>query len=248
MLSSPRALRNVAFGCSLHASVDFREKLYKVLASVAKLAGEGGSIRAAKIAQTLSTSRGIFKILKWVNCIDTYQKSLVDSDPLLAALSKVEAVLNTIVTVMQDLITLDKLCLTEALSKSFAWWMNFLDLLLSILLAGIASYSLNKLLASGVDSPKAAQKLLLLRLELGVRVADSIALLQDTSVYPGGSIKRPLWRGPGQIGGVLASLASAACATSAVGVKRWAALPAPAPAAPRPAARITSEEEKAKRR
>ncbi len=219
----------VPFGCALHASTDFREKLYKVLQYAAKLAAAqpGASQRASHIAATLSQSRGIFKVLKWVNCVDTYQKSLIETDPVLARLSKLEAYLNTIVTVMQDLITVDKLCLANALPKRFAWWMNFFDLLLSVLLAAIASYSHRQLLASGVDSPKTARKLLLLRLELGVRISDSIALLEETSKYPG--TIRPLWSAPSPRTAMLASLASAAFATSAVAVKRWAALPAPPP-------------------
>ena len=133
----------VPFGCALHASTDFREKLYKVLQYAAKLAASqpGASKRAGHIAATLSQSRGIFKMLKLVNNVESYQKSLVEADPVLARMCKLEAYLNTIVSAMQDLITIDKLCLTNALSMQFSWWMNFLDLLLSVLLATIASYS-----------------------------------------------------------------------------------------------------------
>ena len=73
--------RLVAYACSLHASTDFREKLYKVFQSVLKLPGAGPN--ALKAASTLSQSRGIFKLLKWVNCIDTYQCSFGESDPVL---------------------------------------------------------------------------------------------------------------------------------------------------------------------
>jgi hypothetical protein len=219
----------VPFGCALHASTDFREKLYKILQYAAKLAASqpGASKRAGHIAATLSQSRGIFKLLKLVNNVESYQKSLVEADPVLARLCKLESYLNTIVSAMQDLITIDKLCLTNALSKQFSWWMNFLDLLLSVLLAIIASYSHRQLLTSGVDSPKAQRQLLLLRLELGVRIGDAIALLQETSKYPGSS--QPMWSAPSARTAMLASLASAACATSAVAIKKWAALPAPSP-------------------
>ena len=217
----------VPYGCALHASVDFREKLYKFFQSLAKLAASqpGDHHRAASIAATLSQSRGIFKLFKWVNCIDTYDKSLMESDLIVARLSRTEAVLNTVVTIMQDMISLDKLCATNVLSKSFAWWMNFLDLLLGVLLAGIASYAIRRLQSKGVNSFEAERKLLLLRLELGVRIADTIQLLQETSVHP--VSKRQLWSGPSLRMALLASLASASFATSGVAIKRWAALTPP---------------------
>lgn len=223
--------RMIAYACSLHASTDFREKLYKVVQNALKLpAISNGHPHALKTAATISQSRGIFKLLKWVNNVESYRKAADEYDPLLRRLKKAEAWLNTIVSVMQDAISLDKLSSRKLLSPRFAWWMNFLDLLLTLLLAGLAAHALSLLhTAAGDLSPKARRQALLLRLELGVRLADALALLSDTSVLPGS--RRQLWPAPSPMGAVLASALSATCATTAVGVKKWAALPAPQPAA-----------------
>lgn len=221
----------VVYACSLHASTDFREKCYKIFQNWAKLVAQQPGVdkeRWSKIASTLSQSRGIFKVLKWVNNIETYQSAVDESDPVVQRLKVAEAYLNTVVTMMQDVIALDKLCATKLVSPRFVWWMNFLDLLLSLLLAGIAANAIWLLRRAGglESSPKAQRKLLLLRLELSVRLFDAIALLQETSVPPGS--RRRLWPAPSVANALLANVASAALATSAVGVKKWAALPNPA--------------------
>ena len=224
----------VAYACSLHASTDFREKLYKIIQNAAKLVakqpgGGAGQRTAAQVASTLSQSRGIFKLLKWVNCIETYQTSFGEDDPIVRRLKQTEAWLNATVTMMQDAISLDKLCSAKIVSPRFVWWMNFLDLLLSLLLAGIAANAIRLLQrASGHDSPKVQRKLLLLRLEVGVRLFDALSLLHETSVAPG--TKRQLWPAPSPNNAILAGLLSGACATSAVAIKKWAAtVPATAP-------------------
>jgi len=214
----------VQWSCSLHASTDFREKLYKVFVNVAKLAAAQRTCgpHAAQIASTLSQSRGIFKLFKWVTCIQSYRDAIGDEDPLVRRLKKVEAWLNGVVSGMQDCISLDKLCSAHVVGANFVWWMNFLDLLLSLLLASLAANAIRLLQVSGSHTPKA--QLLLLRLELGVRVFDAIALLEVTCTSPG---KRRLWRAPSPYNALLANVLSAACSTSAVGIKKWAVLPAP---------------------
>jgi hypothetical protein len=220
----------VAYACSLHASTDFREKCYKIFQNWAKIAAQqpgADKDRWAKIASTLSQSRGIFKVLKWVNNIETYQSAADEADPLVQRLKTAEAYLNTVVTMMQDCIALDKLCMAKLVTPRFVWWMNFLDLLLSALLAGIAVNAIRLLQRAGglESSPKAQRKLLLLRLELGVRVFDALALLHETCVPPGGSGRRRLWPAPSASNALLANVLSATLATSAVGIKKWAALP-----------------------
>ena len=227
---SSRGLDDIlAYACSLHASTDFREKLYKVFQSALKLPGAGPNAR--KAAATLSQSRGIFKLLKCVNNIETYRKALSEDDAVLRGLQKTEACLNSLVGVMQDAISLDKLFSTKLVSERFAWWMNFLDLLLSLLLAGLAAHALRLLRLGGTDvaTAKARRKALLLRLEIAVRLGDAVALLEATSHMPGS--KRRLWPAPSPHTTVLANLISACCASSAVGLKKWAALPPP-PTAP----------------
>ena len=226
-MSSPLVL----YACSLHASTDFREKLYKVFQTAAKLAAcqPGAGPRPKQIASTLSQSRGIFKLLKWVNNIDGYQKASTEGDPLMRRLAKLEAVLNTIVTCMQDAISLDKLCGAKVVSERFSWWMNLLDLHLSVLLAGVVSLSIARLLSGGADprSPKVARKLLLLRLELGVRLSDTFVLLEATALRPSG---RRFWPcAPSPKAAMLANILSAIMAAAGVSIKRWAALPAPTP-------------------
>ena len=221
--------RLVAYCCSLHASTDFREKLYKVFQNAAKLvaAQPGDHARAASIASTLSQSRGIFKVLKWVNNFESYRNAESEQDPVLRGLKQTEAWLNSVVTIMQDAISLNKLFKGSVVGAKFEWWMNFLDLLLSLLLAGIAAHALQLLQSSGIATPKAQRQMLLLLLELGVRVGDAIALLQATSRAPGSG--RKLWSAPSPVGALLANALSATFATTAVGIKKWAALPAPAP-------------------
>ena len=117
---SSRGLDDIlAYACSLHASTDFREKLYKVFQSALKLPGAGPNAR--KAAATLSQSRGIFKLLKCVNNIETYRKALSEDDAVLRGLHKTEACLNSLVGVMQDAISLDKLFSTKLVSERFAW-------------------------------------------------------------------------------------------------------------------------------
>lgn len=212
--------RLVAYACSLHASTDFREKLYKVFQSVLKLPGAGPN--ALKAASTLSQSRGIFKLLKCVNNIESYHKAASsEEDALLRGLKKAEAWLNTVVALMQDLISLDKLASAKIVSPRFVWWMNFLDLLLSLLLAGLAAHALRLLQAGNAvaSSAKAQRQLLLLRLELGVRLGDALALLEATCLPPG--TKRKLWPAPSPTGAVAANVISAVCAVSAVAIKKW---------------------------
>ena len=109
----------VAYACSLHASTDFREKLYKIIQNAAKLVakqpgGGAGQRTAAQVASTLSQSRGIFKLLKWVNCIETYQTSFGEDDPIVRRLKQTEAWLNATVTMMQA----PYLLISSALPKS----------------------------------------------------------------------------------------------------------------------------------
>lgn len=218
--------RLVPYACSLHASTDFREKLYKVLQNAAKMAAlrPGVDPRVGKAASMLSQSRGIFKVLKWVNNLEGYQNALDEQSPVLRRLKILEAYLNTVVTMMQDVISINKLCGTNLVSERFVWAMNFLDLLLSLLLATLAGHALHALSASGANSSAARRKMLLLRLELGVRLADAVQLLEETSVSPS---RRRLWAAPSPHASLLAAIASATFATSAVAIKRWVALPAP---------------------
>ena len=220
--------RLIAYCCSLHASTDFREKLYKVFQNSAKLVAAHklcGHKRAASIASALSQSRGIFKVLKWVNNFESYSSASGEQEPFLRRFKQTEAWLNSLVTIMQDAITLNKLCKGSVVGARFEWWMNFLDLLLSLLLAGLAAHALQLLQSSGIAMPRAQRQMLLLRLELGVRVGDAIALLQATSRAPGSG--RKLWSAPSPIGALLANVLSASFATTAVGIKKWVALPAP---------------------
>lgn len=64
-------------------------------------------------------------------------------------------------------------------------------------------------------------------MELGVRIGDAINLLEATSRSPG---KRQLWRAPSPKASMLASLASASFATTAIALKKWPEQPPPATA------------------
>ena len=67
----------ISYAVTLHQSTDYREKQYKVFQYVAKLLAlqPGMDPRVGKVAATLSQSRGIFKIFKWVTCLEDYQKA-----------------------------------------------------------------------------------------------------------------------------------------------------------------------------
>ena len=218
--------RLVPFACALHASTDFREKLYKVIQYACKIQAIGTSADStpARMASTLSQSRGIFKICKWVNNIDSYNKSSGEGDATIRFLKQAEAYLNTLVTVLQDAISIDKLCGTKAVGARFVWVMNFLDLVLSLLLAGLAAHGMHALRVRNVDVslPNVRKKVALLQLELCVRVADAVALIQETSIFPD---TRRFWPTPSKSMAMRASLVSACCATLAVAIKKWAALP-----------------------
>ena len=75
LLPDPRLAE---YASSLHASTDFREKLYKILQYVAKLAAAQPQLGPLpkQIASTLSQSRGIFKLLKSVNSVKSLRSAL----------------------------------------------------------------------------------------------------------------------------------------------------------------------------
>ena len=214
----------ISYAVTLHQSTDYREKQYKVFQYVAKLLAlqPGMDPRVGKVAATLSQSRGIFKIFKWVTCLEDYQKADGEKQVWLRRVKKFEAALNAVVTMMQDTINVDKLFGTKSVSTRFAWWMSFLDLLLSLLLASIAAYAIRALQASGDASDKAKRKLLLLRLELGVRLGDAVTLLREVSKTPAG---RKLWQAPSPSIAILGSVVGASCATAAVMLKKADAMP-----------------------
>jgi hypothetical protein len=213
----------IRYAVTLHQSTDYREKLYKVLQYIAKLlaARPSSDPQVAKVAATLSQSRGIFKVFKWVTCLEEYQKAAGESSVWLGRIKRFEAVLNTVVTMMQDAINVDKLCGTKLLSARFSYCMSALDLGLSLLLASIAGHAVRRLRERGVRTPEDRRKLLLLQLEVGVRVGDSITLLENVGKTPGG---RVLWPRPSTTVALVASIVGASCATSAVMLKKHAAL------------------------
>ena len=216
--------RSISYAVLLHQSTDYREKQYKVFQYVAKLLAlrPGADPRFAKVASTLSQSRGIFKVFKWVTCLEDYQKACGEKGEWLRKIKQFEACLNTLVTMMQDTINMDKLFSTKLVSANFVWWMNFLDFWLSLLLASVAAHSISKLRADGDTSAKTQRKLLLLRLELGVRLGDAITVLRDVSKTPGG---RKLWPAPPPTMAILASVFGASCAAGGMLLKKHAALP-----------------------
>ena len=126
MLDAAAKARLIKFSCSLHASTDFREKLYKVFQNAAKLWSKrvGSGPSAAHVASTLSQSRGIFKVLKWVKNMESYEDAEGEPDLGLRRIMKFEAWLNTLVSFMQDVISIDKLFKMKAVSAKFVWWMN----------------------------------------------------------------------------------------------------------------------------
>ena len=123
MASSSQLLPIAEYASALHASTDFREKLYKVFQYAAKLAAAQprASPRLAHVASTLSQSRGIFKLLKGVGSAKSLPGALSEKSPLLRRLKVLEASLGSAVATMQDIVTLNKLLGLNAVGAKFAW-------------------------------------------------------------------------------------------------------------------------------
>ena len=160
----PVDLRLAEYASSLHASTDFREKLYKILQYAAKLAAAQPRLGPLpkQIASTLSQSRGIFKLLKSMNSIKSLPSALEERG-LVRQAKLLEACLSIAVNSMQDVSVVNKLCGGAVVGPRWAWLTDFLDLLLALLGAGLAARAIRRLHASGADlqSPVTRRKLLL---------------------------------------------------------------------------------------
>lgn len=124
MAASSTSLLPIAdYASSLHASTDFREKLYKVFQYAAKLAAAQPKAgpRAAHIASTLSQSRGIFKLLKGVSSIKSLIGALAEKNPMLRRIKVLEGFLGVSVATLQDAATLNKFLGLNALGAKFNW-------------------------------------------------------------------------------------------------------------------------------
>ena len=154
------------YASTLHASTDFREKLLKVLQYAFKLLAAhapSAGPRPKQIASTLSQSRAIFKLLKSVNSVKSLRSAVEENRPVLRRLFVLEASLSMAVNSMTDVSTLNKLCGGTIVGPTWAWWTDFLDLLLALLGAGLTARSIRLLHASGadLDAPETRRKLLL---------------------------------------------------------------------------------------
>ena len=156
--------RLAEYASSLHASTDFREKLYKILQYAAKLAAAQPRLGPLpkQIASTLSQSRGIFKLLKSMNSIKSLRSALEERG-LVRQAKLLEACLSITVNSMQDVSVVNKLCGGAVVGPRWAWLTDFLDLLLALLGAGLAARAIRRLHASGANlqSPVTRRKLLL---------------------------------------------------------------------------------------
>ena len=156
--------RLAEYASSLHASTDFREKLYKILQYAAKLAAAQPRLGPLpkQIASTLSQSRGLFKFLKSMNSIKSLPSALEERG-LVRQAKLLEACLSIAVNSMQDVSVVNKLCGGAVVGPRWAWLTDFLDLLLALLGAGLAARAIRRLHASGADlqSPVTRRKLLL---------------------------------------------------------------------------------------
>ena len=161
LLPDPRLAE---YASSLHASTDFREKLYKILQYVAKLAAAQPRLGPLpkQIASTLSQSRGIFKLLKSVNSLKSLSSALLERG-LVRQAKVLEACLSITVNSMQDVSAVNRLCGGSIVGRRFSWLTDFLDLMLALFAAGLAARAMKQLHASGADltSPGTRRKLLL---------------------------------------------------------------------------------------
>ena len=180
LLPDPRLAE---YASSLHASTDFREKLYKILQYAAKIAAAQPQLGPLpkQIASTLSQSRGIFKLLKSVNSIKSLRSALEERG-LLRQAKLLEACLSITVNSMQDVSVVNRLCGGTVVGPRWAWLADFLDLLLALLGAGLAARAIRRLHASGADlhSPLTRRKLLLCgRREDRTRAISAVTISPD---------------------------------------------------------------------